>query len=114
LAGRRPHHQARHPDLLRLGDQEPDLHQHRHRHRQAKTVPLPTQDQRLTWLQACLTNNIDTLPYRVAAALLLLYAQPVVKIAAMKSADVIATPDGLRLSLGERDAVPVPQPFAPA
>lgn len=80
--------------------------------RQAKTVPLLTQAQRLTMLKACLTDNIDTLSYRVAATLLLLYAQPVVKIAAMKSTDVILTPDGPRLSLGEEHPAPVPEPFA--
>lgn len=69
--------------------------------RQAKTVPLLTQGQRLAMLKACLIDDIDTLQYRVAATLLLLYAQPVVKIASMKSTDVILTPDGLRLSLGE-------------
>lgn len=81
-------------------------------HRQAQTVPLLSQDQRLAMLAACLTDNIDTLPYRVAATLLLLYAQPVVKIAAMKSTDVILTPNGSRLSLGEGDPVPVSEPFA--
>lgn len=80
--------------------------------RQAKTVPLLTQGQRIAMLKACLTDNIDTLPYRVAATLLLLYAQPVVKIAAMKSIDVVHTPEGLRLSLVEGDPAPVPQPFA--
>ena len=80
--------------------------------RQAKTVPLLTQGQRLAMLKACLTDHIDTLHYRVAATLLLLYAQPVVKIAAMKSTDVILTPDGLRLSLGEGHPAPVPEPFA--
>ena len=80
--------------------------------RQAKTVPLLTQGQRLAMLKACLTDNIDTLHYRVAATLLLLYAQPVVKIAAMKSTDVILTPDGPRLSLAEGDPAPVPEPFA--
>ncbi|QQQ64414.1 hypothetical protein [Paenarthrobacter ureafaciens] len=80
--------------------------------RQAKTVPLLTQAQRLTMLKACLTDNIDTLSYRVAATLLLLYAQPVVKIAAMKSTDVVLTPDGPRLSLGEEHPAPVPEPFA--
>jgi hypothetical protein len=81
-------------------------------HRQAKTMPLLGQDQRLAMLKACLTEDVDTLPYRVAATLLLLYAQPVVNIAAMKSTDVIITPDGLRLSLGEGDPAPVPEPFA--
>lgn len=80
--------------------------------RQAKTVPLLTQGQRLAMLKACLIDDIDTLQYRVAATLLLLYAQPVVKIASMKSTDVILTPDGLRLSLGEGDPAPVPEPFA--
>lgn len=80
--------------------------------RQAKTVPLLTQGQRLAMLKACLTDNIDTLSYRVAATLLLLYAQPVVKIAAMKSSDMILTPDGPRLSLGQEHPAPVPEPFA--
>lgn len=80
--------------------------------RQAKTVPLVTQSQRLAMLKTCLTDNIDTLSSRVAATLLLLYAQPVVKIAAMKSADVLLTPDGPRLSLGEEHPAPVPEPFA--
>ncbi len=80
--------------------------------RQAKTVPVLTQGQRLAMLKACLTEDVDTLPYRVAATLLLLYAQPVVKIAAMKSTDVMLTPDGLRLSLGDGDPAPVPEPFA--
>lgn len=79
--------------------------------RQAKTVPVLSQAQRLAMLKACLTDDVDTLSYRVAATLLLLYAQPVVKIAAMKSTDVILTPEGLRLSLGEGDPSPVPEPF---
>jgi hypothetical protein len=81
-------------------------------HRQDRTVPLLTQGQRLAMLKACFTDNIDTLSYRVAATLLLLYAQPVVKIAAMKIADVLLTSDGLRLKLGQGDPAPVPEPFA--
>ena len=80
--------------------------------RQARTVPLLTQGQRLAMLKACLTDNFETLSYRVAATLLLLYAQPTVKIAGMKSTDVLLTPEGLRLSLGEGDPPPVPEPFA--
>jgi hypothetical protein len=80
--------------------------------RQAKTVPLLTQGQRLAMLKACLTDDVDTLSYRVAAVLLLLCAQPVVRIAAMKSTDVILTPEGMRLSLGEGDPAPIPEPFA--
>jgi hypothetical protein len=49
-------------------------------------------------LKACLTHDIDTLPYRLAATLLLLYAQSVLNIAAMKTTDLMITPDSLRLS----------------
>ncbi|WP_026266322.1 hypothetical protein [Arthrobacter sp. 131MFCol6.1] len=33
-------------------------------HRQAKTMPLLSQEQRLAMLKACLTDDVDTLPYR--------------------------------------------------
>lgn len=63
-----------------------------------------------------MTDGLDLFPSErgtlVSETLLLLYAQPVVKIAAMKSTDVILTPDGPRLSLGEEHPAPVPEPFA--
>jgi hypothetical protein len=80
--------------------------------RQAKTLPLLTRASGWPCSKPGLTDNINTLQYRVAATLLLLYAQPVVKIAATKSIDVILTPDRLRLSLGEGDPAPVAEPFA--
>lgn len=60
--------------------------------RQAKTVRMLTQEQRLTWLRECLTQQIDTLPYRIVAALLLLYAQPIVRIAQLRTIDIVVTP----------------------
>lgn len=78
-------------------------------HRQAKTVPLLGQDQRLAMLKACLTDDVDSLSYRIAATFLLLYAQPIVNIAATKSTDVIIPPDGLRLSAKETQH-PSPNP----
>lgn len=52
--------------------------------RQAKTTPAITQDQRLAWLKELLTGDSESLPYRVAGVLLLLYAQPLTKIAALQ------------------------------
>ena len=80
-------------------------------HRKAKTVRILTQEQRLDWLGECLTNTSETLPYRVAAAFLLLYAQPITKIAALQASDLIVTPSEVRLNFGG-PAVPLPEPFA--
>ncbi len=79
--------------------------------RQAKTGRQLTQDDRLSWLRECLLKDSETLPYRVAGALLLLYAQPIVRIAGLRTSDVVVTPAGLRLSLGI-EPVDVPEPFA--
>ncbi len=80
-------------------------------HRKAKTVRILTQEQRLDWLGECLTSTSETLPYRVAAAFLLLYAQPITKIVALQASDVIVTPNEVRLNFGG-PAVPLPEPFA--
>ena len=53
--------------------------------RQAKTTPTITQDQRLAWLKELLAGDSESLPYRVAGVLLLLYAQPLTKIAALQT-----------------------------
>jgi hypothetical protein len=79
--------------------------------RQARSSRLITQDDRLDWIGRCLIGNVDTLPYRVAAALLLLYAQPLVRIAALRTDQIQVTPKEIRIVLG-REAAPVPQPFA--
>ncbi|WP_068272056.1 hypothetical protein [Aldersonia kunmingensis] len=47
----------------------------------------------------------------MAGILLLLYAQPLTKIAALQTTDIIDTPSGLRLALG-KEPVPLPAPFA--
>ncbi|MDX6240569.1 MAG: hypothetical protein QOG10_5389, partial [Kribbellaceae bacterium] len=49
-------------------------------HRSAKTSPSLSQDQRLAWIHELLTGTSESLPYRVAGMLLLLYAQPLVKV----------------------------------
>lgn len=80
-------------------------------HRQAKTVRVLTQDQRLEWIRVLLTGDNESLPYRVAGTVLLLYAQPLVKVAAIPMSKVLVAPDGLSLELGVT-ASPVPEPFA--
>ncbi|MGB8387952.1 hypothetical protein [Mycobacterium sp.] len=70
-----------------------------------------TQEQRLAWLQELLSGQPDTLAYRVAGVLLLLYAQPLTKIAALPVEAVTSTSDQTRILLGQ-EPIPVPQPFA--
>lgn len=73
--------------------------------------PSLSQDQRLAWIQELLTGNSDTLPYRVAGTLLLLYAQPLVRIAALPLAAVEDDGDQVELRLGSHP-VQTPEPFA--
>lgn len=47
-------------------------------HRPAKTSPSLSQDQRIAWIHELLTGTSESLTYRVAGTLLLLYAQPLV------------------------------------
>jgi hypothetical protein len=68
--------------------------------RQAKTTRSLTQDQRLAWLKELLTGDAESLPYRVAGSLLLLYAQPLVRIAALKTTAIVLTPHEMRFPLG--------------
>lgn len=79
--------------------------------RQARSDRLITQDDRLDWLCRCLTGEPDTLPYRVAAVLLLLYAQPLVRVAAMRTEQVQVSPSEILVLLGKEPAA-VPEPFA--
>ncbi|GAB3432304.1 hypothetical protein [Flindersiella endophytica] len=80
-------------------------------HRKAKTVPQLSQEQRLGWIKELLHGRSEALPYRVAGILLLLYAQPVVRIAELKTSSVTITPDGPAIIFAN-DPLPVPDPFA--
>ena len=50
-------------------------------------------------------------PTPLPCTLLLLYAQPLVRIAAPKTTGIVFTPRELRISLGA-EPIPVPEPFA--
>jgi hypothetical protein len=80
-------------------------------HRQAKTTRVLTQEQRLAWLKELLTGEAESLPYRVAGTLLLLYAQPLTRIVALKTTAIVPSPPEMRISLGV-EPVPVPSPLA--
>lgn len=81
----------------------------------AHRCPVPTvtftQEERLHWIRELLTGSSESLPYRVAGILLLLYAQPMVKIAALRTDQVGRSGDGPRIALGVEPA-PLPEPFA--
>lgn len=80
-------------------------------HRVARQSPSLTQNQRLAWLKELLTGSSESLPYRVAGTLLLLYAQPLVRVAALRTTDVASHGDELHIALGKHPTT-VPAPFA--
>lgn len=79
--------------------------------RQARSIRLVTQDDRLTWLSRLLVGDTETLPYRVAGILMLLYAQPLVRIVGLRTDRIQTTPTEIRILLGT-EATAVPEPFA--
>jgi len=82
-------------------------------HYTAKGRPTIAPEQRLAWLRELLTGTSESLPYRVAGTLLLLYAQPLVRVAALRT-DAVNVNDStgtLSITLGTHPA-PVPKPFA--
>ncbi|WP_183061589.1 recombinase XerD [Motilibacter peucedani] len=80
-------------------------------HRAARSTRSLGQEQRVAWIRILLTDEVETTDYRLAGLLLLLYAQPLTKIAALRVADVVDRDSELRLRLGS-DLAPVPEPFA--
>jgi hypothetical protein len=70
-----------------------------------------SQDQRLTLLRGVLTGNDLPLRTRVAACLVLLYAQPVSRLIRLTIDDVLHDGDQTLLRLGDPPS-PVPQPVA--
>ena len=79
-----------------------------HRH---GTAPVLDQTARLDILKRLLEPSTGRLEYRVAALLLVLFAQPFTRIAAFTVDDVIVDGTEVGISLGQ-DMTPVPAPFA--
>jgi hypothetical protein len=79
-----------------------------------KGKPTPPVDSEQRWAIARRLVSDDTITAadRVAGALIVLYAQPVTRIAKLRTADVTATSDGgVQLRLGA-DPLNLPEPFA--
>ncbi|GAA5159780.1 hypothetical protein GCM10023321_41410 [Pseudonocardia eucalypti] len=72
--------------------------------RHAHSTPMITHETRMRWLALCLREEPATRAYRVAATLLLLYAQPLVRIAALRCDQILTTPTGPAILLGNEPA----------
>ncbi|GAB3497566.1 recombinase XerD [Flexivirga lutea] len=79
-------------------------------HRSPRTSPSLSQDQRLAWIHELLTGTSESLPYRTAGMLLLLYAQPLVKVVTF-STSIISDDAEMTIRLGGKPT-DVPEPFA--
>ncbi len=80
-------------------------------HRKGGDSPILTQDERLALLRRFLHEPGPTAE-RLAAVLLLLYAQPLTRIARLRLQDITTVDATTALHLGG-DAVPVPEPVLP-
>jgi hypothetical protein len=80
-------------------------------HRPAKTSPSLSQDQRLAWIHELLTGTSESLAYRVVGILLLLYAQPLVKVVTLPTSVIDDGYSGMSITLGKHPT-DVPEPFA--
>jgi len=80
-------------------------------HRPAKTSPSLSQDQRLAWIHELLTGTSESLPYRAVGMLLLLHAQPLVKVVTLPTSVIDDADSGMSITLGQH-STDVPEPFA--
>lgn len=80
-------------------------------HRAARSTRPLSQDQRLAWIHELLTGTSESLPYRVAGMLLLLYAQPLVRVVTLTTDVVDDTGGEMSITLGKHET-DVPEPFA--
>jgi len=80
-------------------------------HRYARTDPVLHDIDRLNWVRALMTGEPASLHIRVIGLLLVLYAQPISKVVALRIDDLELSPDGMRIRLGSTP-VDVPPPFA--
>ncbi|WP_440714192.1 hypothetical protein [Gordonia sp. FQ] len=80
-------------------------------HRAARSTPTISQDQRLAWICELLEGTSESLPYRVAGILILLYAQPLKRIAVLRIDAVDDDQGRMTITFGKHP-VDVPEPFS--
>ena len=111
MAGIRSHHETKDPKPLGLGQENPGEQVGTVTHQQPPPSRALTQQQRLAWLRELIDGDSESLAYRVAGIPLLLFGQPLTKIAALPTSAITITENDVRISLGQ-EPIPVPQPFA--
>ncbi|WP_371820735.1 hypothetical protein [Tsukamurella sp. PLM1] len=79
--------------------------------RDPKTARLLSQEQRIAWIHELLTSTNESVQYRVAGMLLLLYAQPLVRVVELPVTAVTDTGDSMTILLG-KSPIDVPEPFS--
>ena len=80
-------------------------------HRQGRTSRNITHEERLTWITRCLDEEPSTLPVRAAALLLLLYAQPLIRVATLPLTAIDDDGQAMHVRF-DTIRVYVPDPFA--
>jgi hypothetical protein len=80
-------------------------------YRKANSRPVLDQNERLRLLRETLDNHHIPLHHRAAAVLLLLYAQPLTRIASMQCEQITRTDHGETVVVFDDQPVPVPHPF---
>ena len=80
-------------------------------HRKTRSSATLDQEQRLRLLNSCFGQHTAPVAHRVAAILLLLYAQPVTRISQLRTADIDDSGNDMTITF-DADAVPVPPPIA--
>ena len=80
-------------------------------HRKTRSSATIDQAQRLRLLNSCFQQHTAPVAHRVAAILLLLYAQPVTRISRLRTADIADSGIDMAITF-DTDAVPVPPPIA--
>jgi hypothetical protein len=80
-------------------------------YRKARVRPILGQHERLDLLRDLLDNDQRPLAYRVAAVLLLLYAQPLTRVVRLTVDQITTDADGVSIQF-DAEPVPLPEPFA--
>ncbi len=100
-------------DLLRRSQEGADQHRRHCPASLGQVQPFAQSGPANGWIHELLTGTSESLPYRVAGMLLLLYAQPLVKVVTFPTDIVDDSDAGMSITLGQHPT-DVPEPFASA
>ena len=106
-----PWDQQRARTFVRWAVQEPAPSPRRIPLRKANSRPVLDQNERLRLLRETLDNHHIAFHHRAAAVMLLLYSQPLTRIASMRTNQISRTGDDETVVVFHDQPVPVPHPF---